>query len=223
MGRRGHEVGHLRVPESELNVYGDVSGLDVLDLGCGTAYLSAWLAKRGARPVAVDPTPAQLETAREMQKEFGLEFAHRGRRRGRAAPRCLVRSRRVGIRRLHLGRPLRWIPEAARLLRPGGRLVFLRNSTLATLCCTSKDNVTERLQRPQRGMNRVEWENIGRGGGPASTRRAHRLAGESGFEIERLIGLCARGCGDARVLRLRHARLGAEVAGGGDLGPRKRS
>ena len=57
-----------------MNALGDVSGLDVVELGCGTAYISAWLAKRGARPVGVDPTPAQLETAREMQKEFGLEF-----------------------------------------------------------------------------------------------------------------------------------------------------
>lgn len=27
--------------------------------------------------------------------------------------------------------PGKWIPEAARLLRPGGEVVFLRNSTLA--------------------------------------------------------------------------------------------
>ena len=36
--------------------------------------VSAWLARRGARPVGVDITPAQLDTARAMQKEFGLEF-----------------------------------------------------------------------------------------------------------------------------------------------------
>ncbi len=30
--------------------------------------------------------------------------------------------------------PYKWIPEAARLLRPGGELVFLRNSTLMILC-----------------------------------------------------------------------------------------
>ena len=35
---------------------------------------SAWLARQGARPVGVDVTPAQLETAREMQREIGLEF-----------------------------------------------------------------------------------------------------------------------------------------------------
>ena len=34
-------------PESSVGVLGDVNGLDVVELGCGTAYFSAWLAKRG--------------------------------------------------------------------------------------------------------------------------------------------------------------------------------
>ncbi|MGH3040363.1 MAG: class I SAM-dependent methyltransferase [Gaiellaceae bacterium] len=51
-----------------------VHGLDVVELGCGTAYVSAWLARRGALPVGVDITPAQLATARAMQARFGLEF-----------------------------------------------------------------------------------------------------------------------------------------------------
>ena len=66
--------GVWEIPESELEILGDVTGLDAVELGCGTAYFSAWLAKRGARVVGVDPTPAQLETARRMQVEFGLEF-----------------------------------------------------------------------------------------------------------------------------------------------------
>jgi hypothetical protein len=37
-------------PEQQLGVLGDVAGLDVIELGCGTAYFSAWLARRGARP-----------------------------------------------------------------------------------------------------------------------------------------------------------------------------
>ena len=48
--------------------------MDTIELGCGTAYISAWLARRGARPVGIDITPAQLETARRMQGEFGLDF-----------------------------------------------------------------------------------------------------------------------------------------------------
>ncbi|MEO6351295.1 MAG: class I SAM-dependent methyltransferase, partial [Candidatus Limnocylindrales bacterium] len=52
----------------------DVSGMDVIELGCGTGYVSAWLAHRGARPVGIDNAPGQLETARGFQKEFGIEF-----------------------------------------------------------------------------------------------------------------------------------------------------
>jgi 2-polyprenyl-3-methyl-5-hydroxy-6-metoxy-1,4-benzoquinol methylase len=66
--------GMFGVPETDIGVLGDVAGLDVVELGCGTAYFSAWLAKRGARPVAVDPTPVQLETARRMQAATGRAF-----------------------------------------------------------------------------------------------------------------------------------------------------
>ena len=51
----------------------------------------------------------------------------------------------------------KWIPEAARLLRPGGELVFLRNSTLAILCATDEGPASETLERPQRGLHRLEW------------------------------------------------------------------
>ena len=63
-------VAHRRA----LGSLGEVDGLDVVELGCGTAYVSAWLARRGARPVGVDVTPAQLETARRCQAEHGLSF-----------------------------------------------------------------------------------------------------------------------------------------------------
>ena len=66
--------GVFGVPEESIGCIGEVAGLDVVELGCGTAYISAWLARRGARPVGVDPTPAQLETARRMMRETGIEF-----------------------------------------------------------------------------------------------------------------------------------------------------
>jgi hypothetical protein len=37
------------MPEQQLGVLGDVRGLDVVELGCGTAYFCVWLARRGAR------------------------------------------------------------------------------------------------------------------------------------------------------------------------------
>jgi SAM-dependent methyltransferase len=67
--------GVWHVPEDEVRVLPEsVEGLDVVELGCGTGYVSAWLARRGARPVGVDVAPAQLDTARAMQERFALEF-----------------------------------------------------------------------------------------------------------------------------------------------------
>jgi SAM-dependent methyltransferase len=67
--------GIFQAPEAELGVFPEsVAGLDVIELGCGTAYISAWLARRGAHPVGIDNSPAQLATARRMQEQFGLEF-----------------------------------------------------------------------------------------------------------------------------------------------------
>src|SRR5579864_8266343 len=60
-------------PEAELHALPDVTGKDVIELGCGTAYFSAWLKRAGAsRVVGIDITPAQLETARRCDAEFGL-------------------------------------------------------------------------------------------------------------------------------------------------------
>lgn len=150
--------GVFAVPESEVGIIGDVGGLDAVELGCGTAYCSAWLARRGARVVGVDPTPAQLETARRMQDEFGLEFPL-VQAFGEAVP---LPDESFDLVHSEYGAsiwadPYRWIPEAARLLRPGGRLVFLRNSTLSMLCAPDVGQVEERLQRPQFGMCRLDW------------------------------------------------------------------
>ena len=149
--------GVWQIPESELNVIGDVDGLDVIELGCGTAYFSSWLARRGARVVGVDPTPAQLETARRMQRETGIEF-ELIEAIGEDVPKpdasfdLVLSEYGASI----WADPYRWIPEAARLLRPGGRLVFLCNSTLSVLTMTLKGASTE-LQRPHRGMHKIEW------------------------------------------------------------------
>src|SRR6476661_4511007 len=65
--------GVFGVPESTVGALGDVAGLDVVELGCGTAYISARLAKLGARPVGFAPPPPQPATARGMQAETGIE------------------------------------------------------------------------------------------------------------------------------------------------------
>ena len=149
------------VPESDVRLLpSHLDGARTLELGCGTAYVSAWLARRGARPVGVDPTPGQLRIARQFQDEYALWFPL-----VRAAvERVPLRDAAFDVIISEYGAaiwadPYRWIPEAARLLRPGGELVFLGNSTLLMLCVPDEDGVpaTERLLRPQFEMHRFEW------------------------------------------------------------------
>jgi SAM-dependent methyltransferase len=183
--------GIWNVPEAEARVLPQLDGKDVIELGCGTAYVSAWLARRGARPVGVDVTPAQLDTARAMQREFGLEF-----------PLIEADAAETGLPDKSADLivseygasiwvdPYRWIPEAARLLRPGGELVFLCNSTLVILCSPDGDvPAVEQLVRPQFGMHRFEcWDGV-------EFHLAHggwiRLLRDNGFEILDLVELQA--------------------------------
>jgi ubiquinone/menaquinone biosynthesis C-methylase UbiE len=49
--------------EAEAALLGDVGGRDVLEVGCGAAQCSRWLARRGARVVGVDLSAAMLAAA----------------------------------------------------------------------------------------------------------------------------------------------------------------
>jgi hypothetical protein len=66
--------GMLGMPERELCLLGEVAGRDVVELGCGTAYGSAWLARRGAHVVGVDLTPEQLDTAHHLVESGRASF-----------------------------------------------------------------------------------------------------------------------------------------------------
>jgi SAM-dependent methyltransferase len=151
--------GLFAVPEAELGVLGDVDGADVLELGCGTASLAGRLARRGARVVGVDLSREQLATARRCQRAFGPAFPL-VEATGEEVP---LRSGSFDLVVSDYGvapwcDPARWLPEAARLLRPGGRLVFLTNSVLAGMCVPAEGGVAgERLLRPQRDLARIAW------------------------------------------------------------------
>ena len=155
--------GVWQTPESVIGVLPDMLGREVIELGCGTGYFGAWLKRRGARRVVgVDVTPAQLETARQMNREFGLglEFLEAN------AEDVPLPDGSFDIAFSEYGAsiwcdPYRWIPEAARLLRPGGQLIFMRNTDLRMVCSSDEELVAERLVRPLRGMNRLDWSDDG--------------------------------------------------------------
>jgi SAM-dependent methyltransferase len=186
--QRDIEWGTYGVPESALNVLGDVAGKDVIELGCGTAYFAAWLAKLGARPVGLDITPAQLETALRMMAETGIEFPLIE----ASAEDVPLPDESYDLALSEYGAsiwcdPRRWIPEAHRLLRPGGELVFLCNSPLATICMPDEGKVEERLVRSQFELGRMQWPGENEG---VEYRLGHgemlALLRETGFEVEGL-------------------------------------
>ena len=183
--------GVFETPESQLNILGDVNGLDAVELGCGTAYFSAWLARRGARVVGVDPTPAQLATARRLQHETGIEFPLIE-AIGEDVP---LPDSSFDLALSEYGAslwadPYRWIPEAARLLRPGGRLVFLTNSTISVLCMTL-EGVGEQLVRPQAGLYKVEWPDTHEVEFQLSHGEWIDLLRANDFDLDRLVELFA--------------------------------
>jgi SAM-dependent methyltransferase len=181
------------VPESELGLLPDVDGVDVIELGCGTGYVSAWLARSGARPVGLDNSGRQLETARRFQRELGPSFplVHAD------AERTPLRDRSFDLAVSEYGAaiwcdPLVWIPEAARLLRPGGELVFLAHSYLAMLTFPEVGPALETLQRDHFGMHRFVWAEDD--GGVEFAIPHGEMIGllrRSGFEVEDLVEIRA--------------------------------
>ena len=147
------------IPEAELKTLPPLDGIDAIELGCGTAYWSAWLARGGARVVGVDITPEQLATARELQAEHGLDLKLiEGNAEEVPLPDASFDLALSEYGASIWCDPYKWIPEAARLLRPGGRLVFLVNSVLLMLCTDTVGKTTPALARPLFGMHRFEWD-----------------------------------------------------------------
>lgn len=150
------------IPEADVGMLpADLDGLDTIELGCGTAYVSSWLARRGARPVAIDNSAAQLATARELQAEHGIAFPLiHGNAEATGLPDASFDFAISEYGASIWCDPYLWIPEAARLLRPGGRLAFMVNSPLLMMCMVDAGEkpATAELRMDQFGIHRFEWD-----------------------------------------------------------------
>lgn len=149
-------------PESELDLLpDDMAGMHAIELGCGTAYVSAWMARSGARCVGIDISEKQLETARRLASEHGvdLELVHGNAEKIPYPDESFdfaVSEYGVAI----WADPYKWIPEAWRALRPGGELSFLGHHPLVMVTQEREegDEVTRELLYPYFGMHRIDWE-----------------------------------------------------------------
>jgi SAM-dependent methyltransferase len=150
--------GMWQLPDSELGILGDVAGKDVLELGCGAAQWSILLAQLGARVVGLDNSGRQLEHARELTAEAGVDF-----------PLVHASADDVPLPdasfdvvfcdhgAMTFADPYRTVPEASRLLRPGGLFAFSHSTPLALVCLDEEfETMAPRLVRPYFGMHRFD-------------------------------------------------------------------
>ena len=210
--------GIFATPEAEVGILGDVSGLDVVELGCGVAHISSWLARAGARVVAVDLSEAQLASAARAQAEHGVRFGLLQ----ADAERLPLTDGCADLVLSEHGTPAycdpeAWVAQAARILRPGGRLVFLTNSHLCAMCVPADGGPAgELLLRGPAELREVRWP-----GGGVEYHPSHgdwiRILRGHGFQVEGLHELYARpaGAGGAGA-----GGAGAGVAGAGGGGGR---
>ncbi|MCW2962175.1 MAG: methyltransferase type 11 [Thermoleophilia bacterium] len=188
------------IPETDVDVLGGIerfAGRDVIELGCGAGYVSAWLARAGATVTGIDLSEQQLATARAFQAEHGLDqitFLHGS---AEAVP---LPDASFDLAISEYGAclwcdPHAWLPEAARLLRVGGELIFLTNGILGVLCMDEPGyHTTAGLHRPLFGLHRLEWPDDATDDS-VEFHLPHgewiRVLGEHGFQVERLLELQA--------------------------------
>ena len=152
--------GAFRIPEAELGVLGAVAGLDVLEYGCGAAQWSIALAADGAAPVGLDQSRAQLRHARRLQTEHGVTFPLVA-ASGEATP---FRDAAFDLVFCDHGAmsfcdPAASVPEVARLVRPGGRVVFCHTTALLYLTYDwARARQDTRLHGDYFGMRRFDTE-----------------------------------------------------------------
>jgi len=155
--------GTFVIPEDDVRALGDVDGMDALEYGCGAAQFGIKVAMRGARVTGLDFSANQLAAARPNMEQTGVRF-----------PLVRADAERVpfadgsfdlvfcdhGV--MGFADPLVTVPEVARILRPGGWLVF--SSTTPFICVTwpQREGPPGReLLRPYHGMHALTWDEEG--------------------------------------------------------------
>jgi SAM-dependent methyltransferase len=150
--------GASEVPELDLHVLGDIADKDILELGCGAAQWSIGLARVGARPVGLDLSTRQLEHARRLMNEAGVDF-----------PLVNASAESVPLAdstfdivfcdhgAMTYADPYLAVPEVSRLLRPGGLFAFSHHSPIETICWPlDAAKVGDRLVLDYFGLHRID-------------------------------------------------------------------
>jgi len=151
---RARAWGVWRIPEVEVQALGPVRDRDVLEYGCGAAQWSIALSRDGARTVGLDQSVAQLRHARRLQHEQGTTFPLVA-ASAEATPFAAASFDLVFCDHgaMSFCDPAATIPEVARVVRPGGRVVFSKTTALVYLTFDwARDRQDVRLHHDYFGM-----------------------------------------------------------------------
>jgi SAM-dependent methyltransferase len=113
--------------EADAHLLGEVAGRDVLEVGCGAAQGARWLVGAGARVTAFDVSYGQLQQSRRLDASTGVRVERLVQADAQFLP---FRSESFDVVASAFGAipfvadSARTMREVARVLRPGGRLVF---------------------------------------------------------------------------------------------------
>jgi SAM-dependent methyltransferase len=151
--------GAFRVPEAQLDVLGDLRGLDVLEFGCGAAQWSVALAGDGARPIGLDLSRSQLRHAQRNRDAAAVDvpFVQASGETPPFAPGTFdVVFCDHGA--MSFCNPANTVPAVARLLRPGGLFAFCASTPLLYLTYDAeRDRQTRQLKIDYRELGRMAY------------------------------------------------------------------
>jgi SAM-dependent methyltransferase len=185
--------GTFDIPEDDVGALGDVEGLDVLEYGCGANQFGIKLATRGARVTGLDFSHTQLLHGQRNMEETGVRM-----------PVVEADGERIPFRDrsfdlvvcdhgvMTFADPTRAVPEASRVLRPGGRFVFNMASPIIWLAWGEGDEPPGlELRHDYHGMFRHTLEEDGYRTTEFQLPYGGwiRLFRANGFEVEDLIEL----------------------------------
>ncbi|MCI4355185.1 MAG: class I SAM-dependent methyltransferase [Thermoplasmata archaeon] len=183
----GRAWGFWRTPERDLRILGPVRGRRVLELGCGAARWSIGLRRHGAHPVGLDVSSAHLRHAARSIRQARLRF-----------PLLVGDAERLPLQdesfdvvfcdwgAMTFCDPYRSVPEAARVLRPGGIFAFSTSSPFRFVCHDVRtDRIGRRLRHDYFDQHRVDFPDAVDYTLPYG--EWIRLFRENGLVVERLI------------------------------------
>lgn len=151
------------IPESDVHMLPEsMQGMKAIEIGCGTGYVGAWMARLGASVTGIDNSKNQLETAKRLSCEhkIDLNLIHGN------AEKVPCEDAQFDFAISEYGAaiwcdPKVWIPEAYRILKPGGLLTFLGTHPLAIITTPANGDISDtELHSPYFEIHRQDWRHV---------------------------------------------------------------